>query len=78
MDLSYLPGFRLGAVPLDIECEEKLSSREISQLEACIECDPNNVRDDENRKNGEIYDWFGDIRIVSGVFVSRSGPSRHQ
>lgn len=69
---------RLGAVPMDAECEEELSTGEVPQLAACAECGPNDVRHDENRENGEIYDWFGNIRIAGGVLVSRSGPSRHQ
>lgn len=47
---------RLGAVPMDAECEEELSTGEVPQLAACAECGPNDVRHDENRENGEIYD----------------------
>jgi len=40
------------------EREEKLSARQISQLETRVERDAVYVRHAENRKNGTIYERF--------------------
>lgn len=67
-----------GALSLGSQREEKLPSSEIPQLATRPECRPNDVRHDENRQNGEIYDWPGNIWPACGMSLPRSRSSRHQ
>ena len=47
---------------MGVECEEKLSTSKISQLETRVKRGPDYVRHVENRKDGKVHERFGSKR----------------
>lgn len=45
-----------GALSLDPEREEKLSTCQVSQLASRVECRPDDVFASQNRENGAVHD----------------------